>query len=331
MPDIRVITRPEELQHTDDANSLGLFDPYLLSRHRVDEHLLLMDDEGMPLGRCSLWWREVPEHDAYQLGAIGHYASVDDSSAETLLQYACKRLQEQGCQLAVGPMDGNTWRSYRFVTDAGSEPAFFLEPENPKEYPDQWLASGFEPLATYTSAINPDLSEKDARIEKALKRFNDRGVRIRSLRLDDFDKELETIYAISVMSFRDNYLYTPIDKNEFIEQYQKVKPYVQPELTFIAEIDGRAVAFLFAIPDLAQAQRGERPDTVIIKTVAVLPERASRGLGSLLVGYAQYVAHEAGFKRAIHALMHETNISGNISAHYATTMRRYTLFGKQLG
>jgi len=37
-----------------------------------------------------------------------------------------------------------------------------------------------------------------------------------------------------------------------------------------------------------------------------------------------------GFTRAIHALMHETNKSRNLSARYARTIRRYTLFSKRL-
>ena len=72
-------------------------------------------------------------------------------------------------------------------------------------------------------------------------------------------------------------------------------------------------------------------DTVILKTVAVLPGRASAGLGSVLVDKVHLTAHGFGFRQAIHALMHETNKSRNISGHYAQTIRRYTLFAHRLG
>ncbi|MFN0086638.1 MAG: N-acetyltransferase, partial [Blastocatellia bacterium] len=71
-------------------------------------------------------------------------------------------------------------------------------------------------------------------------------------------------------------------------------------------------------------------DTLIIKTVAVLPEAGYAGLGSLLVARAHEIAEAAGFRRVIHALMHETNRSRRISDHYAGTMRRYTLFSRAL-
>lgn len=44
----------------------------------------------------------------------------------------------------------------------------------------------------------------------------------------------------------------------------------------------------------------------------------------------KFEARALGFTRAIHALMHETNKSRNLSAHYAKTIRRYTLFSKKL-
>ena len=37
--------------------------------------------------------------------------------------------------MAVGPMDGSTWRRYRFITERGAEPAFFLETYNPDVWP----------------------------------------------------------------------------------------------------------------------------------------------------------------------------------------------------
>lgn len=324
------VFRPEEMECFAEMPLLENFDSALLRLHQVDEHILLINRAGNIGAHCSLWWRVVPKYDDMQIGVIGHYAADDDEAAGELLLRACNRLRDKQCTLAVGPMDGNTWRSYRFVTERGDEPPFFLEPTNPKAWPQQWRSCGFETLATYTSAVNNDLSVPDERINRALERLNNQGTVIRSLDIEHFYDELENIYEISVQSFVNNFLYTPIEKDEFIQQYQRVKPYVQPNLTFIAEMAGKPVAFLFAIPDMAQAQRGEMIDTVIIKTVAVLPTRISRGLGSILVGHAQRVAYQAGYKRAIHALMHENNSSRNISAHYAKTMRRYTLFAKSI-
>jgi hypothetical protein len=62
-----------------------------------------------------------------------------------------------------------------------------------------------------------------------------------------------------------------------------------------------------------------------------LPDRSHAGLGGLLVARAHEVARSLGYTRAVHALMHETNASRNISRHYAHAMRRYALFARRLG
>ena len=311
------------------APALPSFDPAVLSRYRADAHWLVTD-EGEAVARASLWWRNVPALEGERLGVIGHYAARDGRPAALLMSGILRQLTKHGCTLAVGPMDGNTWRAYRFVTDAGSEPPFFMEPENPPNYPQHFFDAGFSPLAKYTSALVQDLSGRDPRIPRATARLKANGVSWRPLDMERFEDELKSIFRVSVRSFTRNFLYTPISEAEFAKQYRVIAPYVKPELTLMAEHDGELLGYLFGIPDLNQARRGEAIDTFVVKTVAVLPGRRSAGLGSVLVAESQRIAREQGYRRAIHALMHESNQSQNISAHYARTMRRYTLFQLRL-
>jgi hypothetical protein len=90
------------------------------------------------------------------------------------------------------------------------------------------------------------------------------------------------------------------------------------------------VGLLFALPDFAQAQRGEAINTVILKTLAVLPSLAGLGLGSLLTAKVHTQAYQVGYRWAIHALMHVANRSRRISAHTAQPFRGYTLFARPL-
>lgn len=311
------------------APELPEFDPKSLSQHRVDSHYLAKDGENT-VARASLWWTDVPVLEGERLGVIGHFAAVDGTSAVLLLLQLLQQLRVQGCTLAVGPMDGNTWRRYRFVTDHGRDSPFFLEPGNPEAYPDYFIKAGFAPLAQYTSARVTDLTIQDKRIPHAIERLKEAGVRWRPLDKSSFEDELRAIYRLSIRCFSQNFLYTPIDEEEFLDQYQAVVSYVQPDLTLMAEHEGELLGYLFGIPDLNQAQRGETIDTFIVKTVAALPGRRSSGLGSVLVAESHRIAHERGYRYVIHALMHESNQSRNISARYAYTMRRYTLYQQRL-
>jgi GNAT superfamily N-acetyltransferase len=300
---------------------------------QADAHWLAVDDGGAPLARCSLWWNHAPSLPAARLGLIGHYAAHDDAAAGLLLAHARAHLAAQGCTLAVGPLDGNTFRHYRFVTnravDGVPRPPFFLEPDNPDAWPLQFAAAGFAPSARYFSAIGP-LPQADSRLDSLAARVQDAGIHVRPASLDAFDAELNAIYTVTAQSFTHNFLYTPIERDEFLAQYGPIRPYAQPEFVLIAEQAGEPVGFLFAVPDLAQARRGEPVTTLIAKTTAVLPDLGGHGLASYMLARVQMAARELGYTHVIHALMHENNHSRKISAHYAAIMRQYTLFAAQL-
>jgi GNAT superfamily N-acetyltransferase len=311
------------------ATSLPHFNAGDFESQRADLHLCALGESGDVQARCSLWWQEAPKHEHHRIGTIGHYATSNDATAKAILTEAEKYLRDAGCTLAIGPMNGNTWRSYRLVTEQGDQPPFFLEPTNPPEWPAQFVEAGFVSLASYFSAINNDLSQSDPRAESSEHRMAATGVTIRSAR-SDLREELRGIYGVSRIAFQKNFLYTELPEKDFAAMYEPVLPRTRPELVLIAERHGHCVGYLFAIPDLAQAARGESVDNFIIKTVAILPEPELRGLGSLLVARAQQSGHKLGFRRCIHALMFENNISLNISRHYASIMRKYTLYAKDL-
>jgi GNAT superfamily N-acetyltransferase len=280
--------------------------------------------------RCSCWWTGTALHMGRPIGAIGHYSAGDEASGGSVLAQACELLKSKGAAIAVGPMDGTTWRSYRFVIDRGTEPPFFLEPDNPDAWPTHWERAGFAPLATYTSALNDDLGFEDPRTVGALERLQNAGVAIRAIDTTKQDAELQRIFRLSLAAFSKNFLYTPIGEAEFMAQYHAVLPYVRSELVLLAEKDSELVGFMFAIPDLLQAKRGQPIDTVILKTIAVDPSMTGMGLGGALMDLVQRRARDLGFTRAIHALIHETNVSRTISARSARTIRRYALFSKSL-
>lgn len=263
-------------------------------------------------------------------GVIGHYAAADAEAGRTLLHRACELIAAAGAPVAIGPMDGNTWRRYRFIVERGDEPVFLLEPDNPDEWPAHWTNAGFSPLASYTSAINEDLAVEDPRTDERLARLEGQGVRIRTIDAARIDLELPRIHALSLRAFANNFLYTPLGELEFAAQYHAVLPLVRPELVLLAERGDDLIGFMFAIPDALQARRGRAVDTVILKTIAVDPSTVGSGLGSAMLDLAQRAARRLGFTRAIHALIHETNASKRISDRYARTVRRYALYSRAL-
>ena len=132
-------------------------------------------------------------------------------------------------------------------------------------------------------------------------------------------------------SFRSGVLYQPLPETEFVAQYEQVRAYVRPELVTIAMHEDRTVGFIFTLPDLLEARPGRPSETAIIKTLAVLPDRRFAGLGTHLGIMNRRAAYALGYRRMIHALMHESNKSLSISSRYASNLfRRYTLFARPL-
>jgi GNAT superfamily N-acetyltransferase len=298
---------------------------------RADAHLVVIDDNEGPKAQCSLWWSQVPQLPGWRLGTIGHYCAGDDFAAHILLACARNRLRAVGCNRAIGPMDGSSWRRYRFVTEVGTERAFFLEPQNPPGWPKQFTAAGFFPLAHYISSLNPDLSQHDPRLAKAEARLRSLGVVLRSLRTGEVEPYLPRIHQVCRVAFRTNYLYADLSQSDFLRQYEQLVPLLCSELIIVAEQESETVGFLFAVPDLLRRKHGLPLDTFIIKTVAILPRYELGGLGTLLVGRAQQIGAHMGFQRSIHALMHAGNTSAlNISDAYATPMRGYALYAQEL-
>ena len=302
--------------------------PGSVIRHAPDA-LLIARHDGRVQARGSLWWRTVPDYPGERLGLIGHYGARDARSAAEILSTACLALAEQGCTHAIGPIDGNTWRRYRLITERGGEPPFFLEPDNPDEWPGHFLAAGFKACARYYSAINEDNARNTNRSdpERQLAR---EGYRLRTLAVNDIEAELDRLWRLSSAAFQDNPFYAPIARSEFHAIYAPLLNRIEADLVLIMERGEVPVAFCLGVPDLLQAARGRPVDTVILKSIAVEQSHRGKGLASVLLSRLNRTARSRGMHRTIHALMHEDNPSRRLSHGLMRDFRRYTLYSRQL-
>jgi GNAT superfamily N-acetyltransferase len=320
----------------DSAGSgvVGCLSPRQFTADGADAHLVRLNDGCCVTARCSIWAHGTPLLDGVRVGVIGHYAAADADAGKALLLDCCERLAASGCPLAVGPMDGSTWRSYRFITRRGDEPTFLFEPDHPDDWPDHFAAAGFRTLARYVSTVNDDLARRDDRLGRIEARMNRDGVRVRPIVAGDMRAELSCIHEVCLTAFADAFLYTPIARQAFLDLYERVVPFVEPRLVLVAEHAGRTVGFIFALPDLNQARRGDVIDTLVVKTLAtlpgVVPDRRYAGLGTLLLDRCQQAGRELGCRRAIHALMRADNQRVQaLTGKYARPFREYALFARE--
>jgi hypothetical protein len=263
-------------------------------------------------------WRRAPSLAGCRTAALGDFSCDDAEHGAHALRQSAVRLRDEGFEALLGPMNGSTWATYRFVVQSDGRPPFLMEPTNPPWYPHAFDAAGFDVVAHYFSAIRAVDHPLSATPPPA-------GIRVRSLRLEQFDDELRRCFDLALQAFSGNAFYTPISEQAFVASYQPVRSYIDPTLVLMAEdAGGRLQGFLFGLPNLSE---GAAPESVILKTYASL----HRGCGSLLANTFHRRAREAGYRQVIHALIHTENLSGTHSQRSGgTVFRRYALWGRRL-
>ncbi|TAG10996.1 MAG: hypothetical protein EAZ42_01915 [Verrucomicrobia bacterium] len=307
--------------------------------HEYSQNLVALDEnpdarigiyDGMRMcAHAALWWREAACLAEETIGVLGGFCADDESSAEMLLKEAQTMLRDQSCSMVVGPMNGNTWRKHRFVSWSDGSPHFLLEPATSEEHRAYWLSAGFKQLADYSSS-RVELGRGSTISDAVVNRLSLSGVRTRGVEVDRLEQELAEIHRVCLESFRDNFLYVPMEQHEFVTRYMALRAWISPEYVRVAEWHGMLCGFVFSLPD-PLAQRDGRAAELIVKTLAVLPKRHFAGLGSLLVDQVHAAAEKNGLQVAIHALQRNDNSSRRITGrHQGVIFRKYEMLAKKI-
>ena len=272
----------------------------------------MMERDGAKLAL----YRDGPDWDgrAFALGKI-RFPSAETGAA--LLADAAARARAEGAAALIGPMDGNTWNSYRLVSESDGRPAFLMEPTSRPHDRAAFDAAGFAPIGQYFSADLPLTQTLDTPAPGTLT--------IQPWDGTDAEALFAQVHALSSTAFAGNAFYKPIALDAFLAQYMPIVPMLKEELILFARSpSGDLVGFLFGVPDYAQ---GPKPRSAILKTYASLEPGAGRQLSAAF----HAAARAAGYENAIHALIHDDNRSAEQSAAYgATIFRRYVLMGRRL-
>ena len=261
-----------------------------------------------------------PDWQGAPAATLGNFTSKDTASGAAVLALALDQARALGIRQLIGPMEGDTWHSYRFVTETDGSPPFLLEPANKPHEPGLFTAAGFQPIGSYFSA-RVALDQTAALPPPAPEGFT-----ITPWSGTDPETLFSQVFDLSVEAFSRNAFYKPIARQDFLAMYMPVVTLMRRELIFFATTPaGRLVGFLFGIPNYAE---GPQTKTVILKTYASLMPGAGRHLAHAF----HSAARGLGFDSAIHALIHDDNLSALRSAvEGAQVFRRYTLFGLRLG
>lgn len=306
---VKLIPGKDDLSAFEDARAAFYSHPVpanALGKEYLRMACLMYNESGKLAGRFALYDNHDLHHKGQRAVCIGNYECIDDMAASrAMLDKAVKEAAVFGAPLLLGPMNGSTWENFRF-TDFQDEHDFFLEPYNHSYYNTQFIDYGFEKIATYFSAFQKELHYEREGLEELEQQFLEQGFRIRNIRLDAYEAEIERIHAFSNEAFSANFLFTPFSRESFMSKYLPLAKFIDPEYVLLAEdAEGKLAAFIFCVRNMMD----KKNKTLIIKSVARKPGKQYAGLGNIIGNKINERAARDGYIGIIHALMYEKGSS----------------------
>lgn len=291
---------------------------------------LLENEKEVAKAKCYL--ENTPELEGKKVGAIGELEITENEYGINLLNECEKVFKEKNIQTVIAPMNGNTWKQYRTLKSTNNEPEFLLEKVSPVEYNEILKQAGFEECNTYTSNKG---KIKDAYtsevVEFAKEMLQQENIEIRKFKKENAIADLTKIYNVSIKSFKRNPFYTDIDKENFLGQYTQYLDLIDDDFVWIAEKEGKEIGFVFCIPNYNELKLHGKMQTLILKTIAVLPEYESFAIGNIMLENVAKIAENKGYTDWIFAFMHSTNTSQKMAKrNKAEVIREYALYRKDV-
>lgn len=209
---------------------------------------------GQPVGRVLALVN--PVHNEYhkeKRGFFGFFECRDDAeAAQGLLTQARQWLAVQGMTAIRGPVNPSLNYECGLLIDGFDTPPMFMMTHNPAYYARLIEGAGFakvEDMYAFTGHISmlEQLDKKLAFIvEECQRRFN---IKLRRLDRRHFDREVRMFLDIYNQSLQGTWGFTPLSEGEIEHMSASLSRLIVPEMTTVAEIDGRPVGAQFGLLD----------------------------------------------------------------------------------
>ncbi|MEM9368652.1 MAG: N-acetyltransferase [Planctomycetota bacterium] len=188
-----------------------------------------------------------------QRGFFGFFECENHAdTARQLFHQADAWLKAAGMESVRGPVHPSLNYEVGLLVDGFDTPPTFLIPYHKAYYQDLITACGFEKtqdLYSYEASIDM-LEDLDPKllfvIQEATRRFD---VKCRQLDKSNFDSDIRLFLDIYNQSLQRTWGYVPMSAAEIAHESKGLKHLLVPELTSIAEIEGKPVGAGFGLLD----------------------------------------------------------------------------------
>lgn len=183
-------------------------------------------------------------------GFFGFFDCINDLQiAEALFGRVGSYLKEQGMSVMRGPANFSTNEECGFLIDGFNESPSIMMPYNPPYYNDLSERCGFKKakdLYAYIYEVRDRLPEKVHRVAVIAEK---RGLSVRPINMKRFMSDMMIFKEVYHSAWGKNWGFVPMTDNELHYAGERLKQIIVPEMTLIAEEDGRPVGFMGLVPD----------------------------------------------------------------------------------
>jgi len=268
----------------------------------------LAERDGRPCGRVAAIVNHAHNRRFEdRTGFFGFFESVDDQEvASALLNAAWDWVAQREMDCLRGPCNPSMNYECGLLVEGFDTPPTFMMTYNPPYYADLLQSHGFaksQDLYAYWGQVDMlDQMDGIAKLKSLFRAFKERfNLRFRQLRTRHFREEVRIYLNTYNEAMAGHWGFTPFSPAEIRHLSSGLRHLIVPELTCIAETDGRPVGMSLGLPDynpiikqidgrlfpfgfIRLYMNRRRLSRVRLMTSMVLPEFQRWGLGFVLLG-----------------------------------------------
>ncbi len=220
-----------------------------------DFSMELVVDNGRILGRNLVYIDH--NFNAFYRSRTGFFGSFECTNnfdaAKLLLSSGERWLKTRGMKVVRAPINPIS-ENWGFLREGYRHPPVFMAPYNPPYYNDFFEKAGFHKTKDLL-AYEAD-TRRGYMIPERFRRFYDRMMTkdgryyLRRLDTKNLMRDAEKIWEISNEALKNNWGYVPLDHDEFLDMFSKLKMIVDPDAVWVIEDRGKMIGFALGFPDI---------------------------------------------------------------------------------
>jgi hypothetical protein len=191
------------------------------------------------------------------IAMFGFFEADDAAATQVLMETVEAWAKDRGRAAMRGPINPSLNESAGLLVDGFDSDPMLMMPHNPREYAAFLEGAGYRKVKDLFAWIYDVAGEPPPVIAKLAQRLRAReGIVARPLRLSEFTREVERLRTVYCEAWEQNWGFVAPTAAEFRRLATELKPIFDPRCAVCAEVDGRPVACVVAVPDINQALKG---------------------------------------------------------------------------